>query len=76
MSQPRSGAHNAERAILVCRVTAFSPTSLFLERFWRKLRISFRSHKQVVKTKTPNNGIFDLLMTFAFPLSLLIVIMR
>ena len=76
MSQPRSGAHNAERAILVCRVTAFSPTSLFLERFWRTLRISFRSHKQVVKTKTPNNGIFDLLMTFAFPLSLLIVIMR
>ena len=58
------------------RVKAFLPTSLFLERFWRKLRIFFRSHKPVVKSKTAKNGIFDLLMTVGFPLSLLIFIMR
>ena len=58
------------------RVKAFLPTSLFLERFWRKLRIFFRSHKPVVKSKIPKNGIIDLLMTVGFPLSLLIFIMR
>ena len=48
------------------RVTEFSLTSLFLERFWRELTISFRSHKPNIKTKNPKNGIFDLLMTFDF----------
>ena len=76
MSQPMSGAHNAERAILMSSCQGVLPTSLFLERFWRKLRIFFRSHKPVVKSKTPKNGILDLLMTVGFPLSLLIFIMR
>ena len=34
-------------------VTEFSLTSLFLERFWRELTISFRSHKPDIKTKNP-----------------------
>ena len=45
------------------RVTAFSLTSLFLERFLRELRISSMSHKPVIETETARNGIFDLLMT-------------
>ena len=55
------------------RVTAFSLTSLFLEPFWRDLRISFRSHKPDIKTKTPKNGIFDLLMTFDFPFHFILI---
>ena len=76
MSQPRSGAHTAERAILISSCHGVYTDQFILERFWRKLRISFRSHKPVVKSKTPKNGIFDLLMTVGFPLSLLIFIMR
>ena len=30
------------------RVTVFLQTSLFLERFWRKFRISIKSHKPAV----------------------------
>ena len=41
------------------RVTAFSRTSLFLERFWCELRISFKSHKAVSKTYRPKNDIFS-----------------
>ena len=48
------------------RVTAFSLTSLFLERFWGELRISFRSYKPVIKTKTPKNGIFDFFNEVSF----------
>ena len=48
------------------RVMAFSLTSLFLERFWGELRISFRSHKPVIKTKTPKNGIFDFFNEVSF----------
>ena len=29
--------------------------------------VSFVSHKAVGKTEGPNNGIFDLLITFSFP---------
>ena len=58
------------------RVAAFSLTSLFLERFWHELRISFRFLKQIMKTKTPENVIVDLLMTFGFPSSRLIFITR
>ena len=29
--------------------------------------VSFMSHKAVGKTEGPNNGIFDLLITFSFP---------
>ena len=29
--------------------------------------VSFMSHKAVGKTQGPNNGIFDLLITFSFP---------
>ena len=49
------------------RVTALSRTSLFLERFWRECRISFKSHKPVSKTYRPKNNNFCLLMTLRFP---------
>ena len=39
------------------RVMAFSQNSLFLERFWREFRISFGSHKQLSKTKRPENDV-------------------
>ena len=47
------------------RVTAFSRTSLFLERFWREFRIS-KSHKPVSKTYRPKNDNFSLLMMLPF----------
>ena len=40
------------------RVTAFSLTSLFLERFWREFRKSFEFHKLVSKTYRPENDFF------------------
>ena len=47
---------------LTCpRVTAFSRTSLFLERFWREFWISFKFHKPVSETYRPKNYIFCLL---------------
>ena len=53
---------------LTCpRVTAFSRTSLFLERFWREFWISFKFHKPVSKTYRLKNYIFCLLVTFKFP---------
>ena len=60
------GAHNSEWATCT-RVTAFLQTCLFSERFWREFGISVNSHKPVSKTYKPNNGIFDILMTFIFP---------
>ena len=69
-----TGAHNRGEHVPYTRVTAFPLTSLFLERFSREFRIS--SHKPVSNTKTPENDIFDLLVTFSFPLSHLIFIMR
>ena len=57
------------REQLACtRVTAFSPTGLLIERFWCELRISFKSHKIASKTHRPKTGIFNLQMTFTFPL--------
>ena len=47
------------------RVTVFSRTSLFLERFWREFRTS-KSHKPVSKTYRPKNDNFSLLMTLPF----------
>ena len=58
------------------RVTAFSRTSLFLERFWREFWISFKFHKPVSKTYRPKNDIFCLLITFSFPFWYLILRMR
>ena len=53
---------------LTCpRVTAFSRTSLFLERLWREFWISFKFHKPVSKTYRLKNYIFCLLVTFKFP---------
>ena len=69
-----TGANNPGEHLPYTRVTAFSLTSLFLERFSREFRIS--SHKPVSNTKTPENDIFDLLVTFSFPLSHLTFIMR
>ena len=52
-------------------VTAFSRTILFLERFWRKFRISFKSHKPVSKTYRPENDNLFLFndATFSFMIS-------
>ena len=53
-------------------VTAFSRTSLFLERFWREFWISFKFHKPVSKTyRHKNNYIFCLLITFSFQFGIL-----
>ena len=59
------------------RVMAFLQNSLFLEQFWREFRISFWSHNPLSKTKRPENDTFELLTTFSFPSSyLILVIMR
>ena len=58
------------------RVTAFSRTSLFLERFWREFWISVKFHKPVSKTYRPKNDIFCLLITFSFLFWYLILRMR
>ena len=55
------------RIQMLCHVTVFSRTSLFLERFWREFRISFKSHKPVSKPYRPKNDNFCLLMTLRFP---------
>ena len=48
-------------------VTVFSPSSLFLEKFGANFSIiSSQSHKLARKTYAPENGIFDLLMSFIF----------
>ena len=47
-------------------VTAFSRTSLVLERFCREFRIPFKSQKQVSKTYRPKNNNICLLMTLRF----------
>ena len=49
------------------RVTAFSRTSLFLEKYWREFRRSFKSHKPVSKPYRPKTDNFCLLMTLRFP---------
>ena len=48
-------------------VTAFSLTSLFLERFYREFRISLKPHKPASKTYRPKNANFCLLMTLRCP---------
>ena len=58
------------------RVTVLSRTSLFLERFWREFRISFKSHKPVSKTYRPKNNIFCLLVTLGFHFWYLMLRMR
>ena len=59
------------------RVKAFSQNSLFLEQFWREFRISFWCHKPLSKTKRLENDTFELLTTFSFYSScLILLIMR
>lgn len=52
---PRAHFLKPERAnSMQCSlVTAFSPASLFLKRFWNECRISFWFHKAVSKTRRP-----------------------
>ena len=52
---PRAHFLKPERAnSMQCSlVTAFSPASLFLKRFWRECRISFWFHRAVSKTRRP-----------------------
>ena len=57
-------------------VTAFSRTSLFLERFWRESWTSFKFLKPVSKTYRPKKDIFCLLVTFSFPFWYFILWMR
>ena len=48
-------------------VTAFSRTSLFLERFWHEILIYFKFHREpIIKTYRPKNDIFCLLIKFSF----------
>ena len=61
-----SGAHNLSEQTITC-VTAFSHTSLFLERFWREFRISFKSRKPVSKIYRPKNDNLCLFKTLRFP---------
>ena len=59
------------------RVKAFSQNSLFLQQFWREFRISFWCHKPLSKTKRLENDTFELLTTFSFYSScLILLIMR
>ena len=54
-----SGAHKSEKQISCTRVTAFSPTSLFLERLWGEFRIPLsRMNKSVKSTDLNSNLIF------------------
>ena len=56
-----SGAHKSEKQISCTRVTAFSPTSLFLERSWGEFRIPVplsRMNKSVKSTDLNSNLIF------------------
>ena len=48
-----TGAQNPDEQRPCARVTAFSRTSLFLERLWREFSISFKFHKRVRKTYKP-----------------------
>ena len=57
-------------------VTAFSRTSLFLERFWGKFWISFKFHKPVSKTYKPKMIFFCLLILLSFPFWYLMLRMR
>ena len=59
---------NRREQLPCIHVTAFWPTGLLTERFWCKLGISFKSHEIASKTYRPKTGIFDLQMTFTFPL--------
>jgi len=59
---------NRREQLPCIHVTAFSPTGLLTERFWCKFRVSFKSHEIPCKTCRPKTGIFDLQMTFTFPL--------
>ena len=69
-----TGTHNSGEHFPYTVSRRFHWPVYFLERFSREFRIS--SHKPVSKTKTPENDIFDILVTFSFPLSHLIFIMR
>ena len=49
-----SGAHRSEKQISCTRVTAFSPTSLFLERIWGEFRIHLSRMNKSVKSTDLN----------------------
>ena len=49
-----SGAHKSEKQISCTRVTAFSPTSLFLERIWGEFRIPLSRMNKSVKSTDLN----------------------
>ena len=54
------------RIQILCSVTVFSRTGLFLERFWHEFRICFKFHKPVSKPYRPKNDNLFLLMTLRF----------
>ena len=53
-----TGAYNGSEQRPCARVTAFSRTSLFLERLWREFSISFKFHERISKTYRPKNVFF------------------
>ena len=56
----------SERFHAGARVTAFSQTSLFLERFGANFEYLFKFLKPFRKTYRPKNDTFYLLITFSF----------
>ena len=58
-------------------VTAFSPSmQLIFREIWREFRMSLLSHKPVRKTYAPENGIFDLLISFMLLFSYIMLRVR
>ena len=73
--QKQDTISRSEQLSCAC-VTAFSRTSLFLERFWRKFWMYFKLHKPVCKSYRPKKCIFCLLIKFSFPFWYLMLPMR
>ena len=60
------GAHYPQRATSMRSCIGVFTISLYLERFWHEIWISFKFHKPISKTYRPKIDIFCLLITFSF----------
>ena len=69
-----TGTHNPGEHFLYTRITAFSLTSLFFRTVFARISNIFPQTSQ--QNQNPWKWHFDLLVTFSFPLSHLIFIMR
>ena len=76
-NQLGTGAHNPAGATSKYSCyDVFTDQFIFIYRFGREVRRSFKPHEQVIKTLRTENGIFDLLLKLRFPLSHLTLQMR